>query len=127
MVSLENLILAVLFIASAIGVTFLVFRVQKYKYAIEETTLTMKWYYMGLLPIRLKVRFDTIVDVQKIDRFFSALLEKPLSLVWGKPSRKMVLIKKNGGLFRTVIISPPEPDSFIKILRARLKQSDQRA
>src|SRR4030042_4574170 len=120
--SLADFILIVIFVALAIGVTFLVYRVTKFEYTIEEKHLIMKWYFLGLLPIRSTIEIYSVIEVQEINpnQFFSTLLKsKPWPLVWGNPSRKMVLVKRKG-FFGTVLISPADSSTFTEALKTKI-------
>ena len=121
--NLADFILITIVVVLAIGVIFLVYRVTKFEYTIEEKHLIMEWYFLGFLPIKSKIGIDSMIEVQEINsnQFFSTLLKnKPWLLVWGKPFRKMVLIKRSRGFNRTILISPADPDTFASLLRVAI-------
>lgn len=110
-----------IFIAFGASLAWLVFRMQKFDYKIEEEYVIMTWHYFRLFPIKKKIKLDSIIEVQeiKLGQFFSSLLRNPWPGLWGKLSRKMVLIRKKG-IFGTILISPSNPTAFVEELKAKV-------
>ncbi|KAF0145015.1 MAG: hypothetical protein FD156_1342 [Nitrospirae bacterium] len=126
--SLEDFISTIIFVALVIGITFLGYRVTRFEYITEEKYLIMKWYFLGLLPIKSKINLDSIIEVQEINpsQLLTALLKsKPWPIFWGKFSHRLVLIKKKG-FFGTVLISPANPKTFAEVLRTMIDKHRKR-
>jgi general secretion pathway protein G len=113
-------IMAILLICIAI----VIYRVTNFEYTINKNHLLMKWFLFGLIPIKLKIGLEKIVEVKEVNlKQLLYILLRKIPLIWGKPSKKMVLIMKEKGIFNIVIISPRNNNKeFIETLKTSIKQ-----
>ncbi len=65
-----------------------------------------------------KIPYSEIVDVRPIAiRSLFSLRAFPVSFI-SRPGAQLILIKRNRGIFRNVLITPISPDRFIAAIRS---------
>jgi hypothetical protein len=106
---------AVIFFAQVVGRWFI-------RYKITDSSIEVRLF--GLIP-QSKTRLKDIVEVRKVS--FNELLpwKNPKSIGWFRLGNRLradgVVIRRNRGIFRTFVISPNEPDEFVRALNQKLK------
>jgi hypothetical protein len=110
-----------------IGLPFLAWKATRFRYSVEEKHLLMKWYFLGIVPIRIKIRLDSIETVEKVPLKYSPYFEfSSRYFVYGKPSHEMILITRKRGFLKKVVISPKKPDELIAKLQKIVKPNQSK-
>jgi hypothetical protein len=68
-----------------------------------------------------KSSFDDISDIQIIS--FPRLWVTPSLRLMNRPFAQYVLIRKRRGIFRAVVITPDNPEEFVRLIQQRIRQN----
>ncbi len=86
----------------------------KYKIADNSIEYTM----FGRLRV-WEASFDDISEIQIIS--FSRLWVTPSLRLMNRPFAKYVLIRKRSGIFKAVVITPDNPEEFVRLVQQRIR------
>jgi hypothetical protein len=85
------------------------------KYAITDNSI--EFIMFGKFPV-WRANFEDITEIQPIS-FARSIIVPSLHLM-NRPFGQFVLIRRRSGLFKAVLITPDEPEEFVRTVRRKI-------